>query len=106
PAQPRSYDRGVVVKPGAPGAGDLLMIPGPIGMRYGERLVPRLENGELASQDLPTEYRTRRWLALAPRIGRDIFLKLHAHGALEQNAKALLLEGGLERLFQMLSAEI
>jgi hypothetical protein len=105
PSQPRSYDRGVVVKPGAPGSGDLLMIPGPIGVRYGERLVPRLENGEVASQDLPTEYRTRRWLELAPRIGRDIFLKLHAHGALEQNAKALLLDGGLESLFRLLSAE-
>src|SRR5689334_13131206 len=92
PLRPRSYDRGVPVKPGAPGSGDLLMIPGPLGVRYADRLVPRLENAEIASQDLATPYRVRRWLALAPRIGHDIFLKLHTHGALERNAEALLLK--------------
>jgi len=105
PQRPRSYDHGVPVKPGAPGSGDLLMIPGPLGLRYADRLVPRLENAEIASQDLATPYRVRRWLALAPRIGRDIFLKVHTHGALERNAEALLLKGGLDRLFEMLSAE-
>ncbi len=105
PERPRSYDRGVPVRPGAPGSGDLLMIPGPLGLRYADRLTPRLENAELASQDLATPYRVRRWLALAPRLGRDIFLKLHTHGALERNAEALLLKGGLDRLFDLLAAE-
>ena len=104
PERPRSYDRGVPVKPGAPGSGDLLMIPGPLGVRYGDRLVPRLENAEIAAQDLATPYRVRRWLQLAPRIGRDMFLKLHTHGALERNAEALL-KGGLDRLFELLAAE-
>jgi hypothetical protein len=102
PLRPRSYDQGTVVKPGAPGAGDLLMIPGPLGLRWGERLAPRLENGELASQDLATPYRVGRWLDLAPRIGRNIFIKLHAHGAWDRNAEALLRQGGLDGLFQLL----
>jgi hypothetical protein len=104
PARPRSYDFGVPVAPGSPGKGDLLMIPGPLGLRWRERLVPRLENGELASQDLATPYRVRRWLELAPRVGGDIFLKLHTHGALERNTRALLDEGGLDRLFELLAA--
>jgi hypothetical protein len=102
PLKPRSYDRGVPVKPGAPGTGDLLMIPGPFGLRWTERLVPRVETGEIACQDLPTPYRVERWLDLAPRIGSDIFIKLYAHGAQDRNSSALLLRGGLERLFNLL----
>jgi hypothetical protein len=103
PLRPRSYDRGVPVQPGAMGSGDLLMIPGPFGIRWAERLKPHLENGEFACQDLATPYRVHRWLELAPRIGRNIFLKLHAHGAQEKNATAMLLQGGLDRLFELLS---
>jgi len=102
PTRPRSYDQGVPVKPGAPGSGDLLMIPGPLGLRWAERLAPRLENGEMAWQDLATPHRVKRWLDLAPRIGNDIFLKLHTHGAQEKNAAELLLKGGLDRLFTYL----
>ena len=105
PQRPRSYDHGVPVRPGAPGCGDLLMIPGPLGLRWAERLVPRLETGEIARQDLATPYRVKRWLELAPRIGGDIFLKLHTHGTQEMNSSALLLNGGLERLFTLLAEE-
>jgi hypothetical protein len=105
PLRPRSFDSGVPVEPGKPGSGDLLMIPGPIGIRWKERLRPRLETGELAHQDLPNAYRVRRWLELAPRVGSDIFLKLYAHGAQERNSKALLLERGLDRVFELLLAE-
>jgi hypothetical protein len=105
PERPKSYDNGVAVRPGHPGQGDLLMIPGPMGFRYGERLVPRIESGELAHQDLPTPYRVSRWLDLAPRLGPDIFLKLHAHGANDLNLRAMLAPGGLDRLFELLAAE-
>jgi hypothetical protein len=105
PQRPKSYDRGVPVKPGAPGSGDLLMIPGPLGLRFSGRFKPRIENGELAHQDLASPYRIGRWLDLAPRIGANIFIKLYTHGAQERNSKALLLEGGLDRLFEMLPKE-
>jgi hypothetical protein len=102
PQRPRSYDRGVPVQPGARGSGDLLMIPGPLGLRWGDRLMPRMETGELACQDPPTAYRVRRWLDLAPRIGNNLFIKLYTHGALERNSRALLDEGGLDGLFDLL----
>lgn len=105
PLRPRSFDTGTLVGPGNPGKGDLLMIPGPIGIRWKDRLVPRLETGELAHQDWPTAYRIRRWLDLAPRIGPDIFIKLYTHGAQEMNAKALLVDGLLARLFELLPRE-
>ncbi len=105
PLQPRSFDRGVPVRPRAPGSGDLLMIPGPLGLRFAERLLPRMENGEIAHRNPPTAYRIRRWLDLAPRIGPNIFIKLYTHGAQERNSKALLLDGGLDRLFEWLPRE-
>ena len=101
PLRPRSYDRGTPVRPGVAAAGDLLMITGPFGIRWTERLVPRMETGELAHQDLPTPYRVRRWLELAPRIGNNIFIKLYTHGAKEVNYQALF-GGGLARLFELM----
>ena len=104
PARPKSYDTGVPATRNGNHHGDLLMIPGPLGIRWGERLAPRLEIAEFAHNDLATPYRVRRCIELAPRIGDDVFLKLHTHGAQEKNATALL-DGGLDRLFQLLRLE-
>jgi len=104
PLRRRCFDRGVPVRPGVRGGGDLLMIPGPIGLRWRERLKPRLESGEIAHQDWATPYRVRRWLDLAPRIGNNIFIKLFTHGAQERNSKPLLLDGALDQLFDLVSA--
>ena len=68
PQRPKSYDTGTPLEPGGPG-GDLLMIPGPLGLRWRERMLPRIEKGEIAGYDLPTAYRFRRWLDFAPRLG-------------------------------------
>ncbi len=105
PARPRSHDRGTPVLPGAPTRGDLTLIPGPLALRWGKgRLLPRLETGELAANNLPSPERARLWLARAPRIGEHVFVKLFAHGAQERNAAALL-AGGLVALFESLRAE-
>lgn len=93
PAKPRGFDRGVAATVGGGTQGDLLMITGPTGLRYRGRLIPRLENGELAVYDPPTQYRVERWLDLAPRLGDDIFLKLYGHTAREDNAAELLGDG-------------
>ena len=103
PALPKSYDHGVPVERGVKSTGDLLMIPGPFGLRWSERLAPRLEKGEIGSHDLATAYRVQRWLELAPRIGRDIFIKMYTHGCQERHSKALLLAGGFDQLFRLLS---
>lgn len=105
--RPRSYDHGVSAEVGGGLHGELLMIPGPLGLRYRGRLVPRVETGELATYDRPTPYRVKRWLDLAPQIGQDLFIKLYAHGAREDNAAALLGagadEGGLAQLFRFIA---
>jgi hypothetical protein len=106
PGKPKSHDTGVPAVPGATRGGDLLMIPGPLGFRLGERgrWIPRIEMGEVAGYDLPTPERARLWLRIAPRLGGDIFIKLHTHGAQDRNAHALL-HGGLDTLFQSLQDE-
>ena len=101
PGKPKSFDKGIEASTGGGIQGDLLMITGPLGIRYRERLVPRMETGEIAAYDPPTQYRVKRWLDLAPRVGDDIFLKLYAHGAPEANADALL-NGGLASMFRWL----
>ncbi|HME59018.1 MAG TPA: hypothetical protein VKF63_11825, partial [Terracidiphilus sp.] len=74
------------------------------GLRFDERMMPRLETGELAGYDMPTPSRVRRWFDLAPTIGDDIFLKLYTHGAPEINLEPLL-NRGLGNLFNWLAEE-
>ena len=104
PGRPKSYDVGAPVTVGGEIEGDLLMIPGPIGIRWKDRLLPRLETGELSAGNVATPYRVKRWVDLAPRVGGDTFVKLYAHGAQEQNS-AVLLGGELESAFDLLVAE-
>ena len=106
PARPRSHERGPVVRAGVWEPRDLLMIPGPIGVRWGEgRFLARLEAAELAARDGATVPRVRGWLELAPRIGADVFLKLHTHGAQDRSIAALLEGGALDNTFHLLGAE-
>lgn len=104
PERPKSYDRGIAVMKGKARTGDLLMIPGPLGLRWKGQLLPRMETGELAAYDQPTPYRARRWFDLAPRVGEHSFLKLYTHGAQDSNLK-LLLNGGLRDLFPVIEDE-
>lgn len=98
PHHPKSYDRGIPVSKGRGQAGDLLMVPGPLGLRWKGQMLPRMETGELAAYDLPGQYRARRWLDLAPCIGEHAFLKLYTHGAQDSNLNVLL-GSGLRDLF-------
>jgi len=104
PHRPKSYDYGAPVTPGGGVEGDLLMISGPLGMRWRDRWLPRLETGEVRYGNLATPYRVRRWVDLAPRIGTDTFIKLFTHGAQERNSSALLRDV-LESAFNMLVDE-
>jgi len=104
PDRPKSYDDGVPVTPGGAVDGDLLIIPGPLGMRWRDRWLPRLETGELRYGNVATSYRVRRWVDIAPRIGTNSFVKLYAHGAQERNSAALL-SGVLETAFNLLVEE-
>jgi hypothetical protein len=105
PARPRSHAHGVPVVAGGAAGGDLLMITGPLAVHWIGRpwWKPRIETGELASNDPPRAERCRLWLEHAPRIGQDVFIKLYGHSAQEDNA-ACLLDGGLDTLFSSLAA--
>lgn len=102
--QPKSFDRGIEATPGGGRRGDLLMITGPVALRFKGRLAPRVEMGEIAHNDVPTKERVRLWLDHAPQVGDDAFVKLYTHGAREDNAAALLGSGrgesGLACLFR------
>jgi len=107
PERPKSHDTGVPVKAGGAVAGDLMMIPGPLGFNWlGRRrwLAPRVETGELAASNPPTRHRARLWSRYAPHLAGNIFIKLFTHGAQEKNADVLL-KGGLDLVFDSLQAE-
>ena len=107
PLRPKSHNTGVPVRAGESSGGDLLMIPGPLALNWSSRkfgLLPRLEIGELAASNPVTPQRVRLWLKYSPRIGDDLFIKLYAHGAREDNA-AQLLERDLDLTFRLLRDE-
>ena|SRR5579863_1556035 len=105
PQRPKSHDRGIPVRPGEPPRGDLMIVPGPLGINWKESRrawAPKIEVGELAGNHGPSLHRARLWLANAPRIGADVFIKLYAHGAPEKNAGPML-GGYLQGTFDCLS---
>jgi hypothetical protein len=102
--RPRSFDRGIEATVNGGRQGDLLMITGPVGLRFGGRLMPRVESGEIAGYDMPTPARVKQWFDVAPTIGDDLFLKLYTHGAPERNLEPLL-NSGLGNMFHWLAEE-
>ncbi len=88
--KPKSYDQGAAASVGGGMMPQLLMIPGPFGLRWRGRFIPRMETGELAAYDRPTPHRVRRWFDLAPQLGGDLFVKLYSHGTQEANSEVLL----------------
>jgi hypothetical protein len=106
PAAPKSHDHGTLVTPGAmPPEHALLCVQGPLTVRAHPRwrIVPSLEVGELAGYAPPAPARAAAWLAAAPRVGNNVFVKLFTHGAAEKNARPLL-GGAIERTVEHLRA--
>lgn len=103
-SRPKSFDRGIEAAAGDGSKGDLLMITGPVGIRFKGRLLPRVETGEIAGYDPPTPDRVQQWFEIAPRVGDDLFIKLYTHGAPEANSEPLL-KNDLSKLFRWVAEE-
>ncbi len=107
PQRPRSHETGQPVHPGNGASGDLLMIPGPLHLNWHNRRLwkPRIETGELASNDRVRPERFGLLIDAAPRIGADAFIKMYTHGAQERNLECLLQGGDLQALFSGMKRE-
>ena len=96
PQRPKSHDDGTEVSVGSGESGDLMIVQGPLGLRWpGGRfgLFPRLENGGLTGAAPPTARRIRKWIRTGVCIaGRPewVFVKVYTHGCNEANWDALL----------------
>lgn len=83
---PKSYNKGKELVVGGKPWGDLLMIPGIIGLRWKARThkwKPSIEASNLDKRDYPFEERVEYWMQNGIRIKGSpnwIFVKLHTHG--------------------------
>lgn len=106
PHRPASHLSGPLARAGvAPPAGGFLMIPGPLALNWRHRVagvVPKIDSGAIDHRTPPSLDRFIRWHDAGVTVaGRPewVFIKVHTHGAPEQNADVML--GGAFR--QMLS---
>ncbi|WP_206107607.1 hypothetical protein [Paludisphaera rhizosphaerae] len=96
PHRPKSHDSGRDVGQGGPPRGALLLIQGPLLLDWGRRkwgLLPRIENGCIQASQPPDARRVDLWLRARVQVPTRpdwFFVKLHTHGATEENRRVLL----------------
>ncbi len=108
PNRCKSHDTGKPVRVNGEPWGDLMCIQGPLGFNIRNRklgLLPRIENADVSRSAKPTPDRVDLWVDTAVHVeGRPewVFIKVHGHCAQDPDARYLLEEGGLERMFEYL----
>lgn len=96
PRLPRSHDRGTEIGRGPVPDDALLMIQGPLVLDWTQRkwgVLPHLENGCIQGSQPPNIARLPAWLRARVQVPQRpdwFFVKLHAHGAMEESQHALL----------------
>jgi len=96
PDRPKCHDAGIDVGRGPAPSNSLLLIQGPLLLNWQQRkfgLVPRVENACLQANHPPTAERLSLWLKArihVPSRPDWFFVKLHTHGANEENADMIL----------------
>lgn len=109
PDQPKSHNNGRDVCVGGSPWGDLMIIQGPLGLNWNDRkwgVFPRIENADISKASPPTRSRIDNWINMGVHVkGRPewIFVKVHAHGAGEDDMGVLLGEP-MEDMFSHLQA--
>lgn len=95
----KSHDNGVDVAVGGHEQGDLLIIQGPLALNWSDRkfgFAPRIETGSIQGNYPGNPRRIDSWVKQNIHVrGRPdwIFVKVHCHGAQEEDTNALLGEG-------------
>lgn len=97
PQKPKSHDTGIRARVGAtaPPTG-LLMIQGPLCFDWHRRkwqILPGLENAAVDGSNPPNPFRFASWIRVGVAVaGREewIFIKLHTHGGVDENADVFL----------------
>ncbi len=107
---PKSHNDGVECAEGMSAVDSaLLLVQGPLALNWNKRkfgLFPRIENGEISAFNPPDANRVDLWARCMIRVaGRDdwIFIKVHTHGATEEN-RGVLLKGPIEEMHRYLCA--
>jgi hypothetical protein len=96
PGQRKSHDTGERVQVGRAGAGDLMIIQGPLGLNWHSRrygVIPRIENADIRTSNPPTRARVDTWVRTGVHVvGRPewVVVKVHTHGAPERDVDVLL----------------
>ena len=96
PDRPKSHDTGERVRVGGQAVGDLMLIQGPLGLRWGSRkfgIFPRIENADVRTSCPPTPDRIDAWVKTGIHVqGRPewVFIKVHTHGTQERDMDTLL----------------
>ena len=96
PERPKSHDRGVAVGSAPAPPRSLMLIQGPLILDWSRRrlgIVPTIENACIQGNQHAHAARIDAWLAARVQVpGRPdwFFVKLHTHGASEENQKVLL----------------
>jgi hypothetical protein len=96
PGRRKSHDKGVDVKVWGEEHGDLMLIQGPLALNWKRRkfgILPRIENGSIHGNNPGTPDRIDLWVKKNIHVrGRPewIFIKVHCHGAQEEDMDALL----------------
>jgi len=109
-AKSKSHNTGRDLFVGGKQWGDLLIIQGPLGLNWKNRkwgVLPRIENSDISKASPPTQDRIDQWVDIGIHVrGRPewIFVKVHAHGASEQDMDVLLGEP-IDDMFSYLEKE-
>lgn len=96
PDRPKSHDSGTDTSVGMTERGDLLIVQGPLCLRWRSRkwgFLPGIENGAVSGNDPATPERVDLWVRRNIHVkGREnwIFVKVHCHGTQEGDWPALL----------------
>lgn len=88
----KSHDRGQDARVGEPDPPGLFLMQGPLGINWRAPDYPHIENASLTTENWGRLDRIRKWLDCQVHVkGRPdwLFIKLHAHGAIERDFDAL-----------------